>query len=105
MSSSGQEIIRLVRLTLQPEAFPAFQDIFAEAAPRIRSSPGCQHLELWRDVRYPNIVSTYSRWSSEAALNAYRETEFFQLIWGRTRVLFAAPPFAATHILAEASRG
>ncbi|MFT5142905.1 MAG: quinol monooxygenase YgiN [Rhodothermales bacterium] len=105
MADSGPEITRLVRLTLLPEAFPAFEDIFAEAAPRIRSSPGCHHLELWRDIRYPNVVSTYSRWSSEAALNAYRETEFFRLIWGRTKMLFAAPPFAATHVAVEEYMG
>ena len=90
-------IVRIVRLTLRPEAVDAFHEIFSEASPVIRASAGCLSLELWVDARYPNIVTTHSRWESAGALAAYRDTAFFESIWLRTRALFAAPPFAASH--------
>ncbi len=93
----AEPIIRIVRLTLRREAVDAFHAIFAEASPVIRASPGCLSLELWVDARYPNIVTTHSRWESADALAAYRDTAFFRAIWIRTRALFAAPPFAASH--------
>jgi quinol monooxygenase YgiN len=67
----------------------------------IRASPGCLSLELWIDTRYPNIVTTHSRWESAAALSAYRSTDFFAAIWARTKALFAAPPFAASHHIVD----
>lgn len=93
----AEPIVRIVRLTLRPDAVDAFHEIFAEASPVIRASPGCRSVELWVDARYPNIVTTHSRWDSAEALAAYRGTAFFEAIWNRTRSLFAAPPFAASH--------
>ncbi|MBO6576125.1 MAG: antibiotic biosynthesis monooxygenase [Rhodothermales bacterium] len=99
-----QPLVRLVRLTLRPDAIEEFLDIFAEAAPRIRATPGCLSLELWQDTRYPNILSTHSRWQTAAALEAYRSSAYFEATWKRTRALFAAPPFAASHNLVTDDR-
>lgn len=84
-------------MTIAPESLETFLDIFREAEPRIRASDGCLHLELWQDLRYPSVVTTYSRWQSEAHLEAYRQSPFFRETWEKTRQLFAAPPFAASH--------
>ena len=94
---SGSELIRIVRMTLKPDSVDLFLAIFQRAAPRIRATPGCLHLELWQDVRYPNLISTYSRWSSPQALDSYRKSAFFQATWSETRELFAAPASAHSH--------
>lgn len=96
-----QPIIRIVRLTLRPDSVEAFREIFEKAAPVIRASPGCLSLELWADTRFPHIVSTHSRWASADALEHYRSTPFFRETWTNTKKLFAAPPFAASHVLID----
>ena len=98
---ADRPLVRIVRLTLRPDAVDAFMEIFREAAPRIRASSGCLSLELWQDARYPHIVSTHSRWESNAALQAYRDSPFFKATWKKTRTLFAAPPFAASHYVMD----
>ncbi|NNE70116.1 MAG: antibiotic biosynthesis monooxygenase [Rhodothermales bacterium] len=96
----GSPLVRIVRLTLRPDAVDAFREIFEKAAPVIRSSPGCISLELWADARFPNIVTTHSRWENAEALEHYRSSPFFRQTWARTKTLFAAPPFAASHVVA-----
>jgi quinol monooxygenase YgiN len=91
------ELIRTVRMTLRPDAFEEFRELFDQVSPRIRRTAGCLHLELWCDIRYANVVTTYSRWSSEEALQAYRRSDLFQATWAKTRKMFAAPPLAASH--------
>lgn len=87
-------LIRLVRMTFHPDRLDAFLSLFDEVAPHIRAFPGCLHLELWQDARYPGVVQTYSHWRDAAALKAYRESTLFEATWARTRTLFAAPPRA-----------
>ena len=81
-------------MTFRPDALPVFLPLFDQTAPRIRAFPGCLHLELWQDERYPNILTTYSHWVDAPALAAYRESLLFRETWTRTRPLFAAPPVA-----------
>lgn len=50
---------------------------------------GCHHLELWCEVGDSNVLFTYSHWESEAALNAYRQTDLFKSVWKRTKEKFA----------------
>ena len=64
-------IIRLVKLSFFKENINSFLSIF-EA----------------------NIFFTYSFWSSETALNEYRNSELFKAIWIKTKVLFSAKPEA-----------
>ena len=82
-------IIRIVKMTFLPEKISEFQSIFEKCQNDIKQMPGCLHLELWRDVDNPNIFVTYSHWETEEYLNTYRNTEFFGLIWKRTKALFA----------------
>lgn len=81
-------------MTFRPDAVPDFLKMFEETSPSIRAFPGCEHLELWEDARFPNVLSTYSFWKDEAALESYRQSQLFRSTWARTRNWFAAPPEA-----------
>lgn len=87
-------LIRIVRLTLHPEAVDTFLEHFDRAGPAIRRFPGCAHLELWQEVHFPNRCTTYSRWQDAAALDAYRQSDLFRSTWRAVKPLFAAPPQA-----------
>ena len=81
-------------MTFEPENIPSFERIFEASSQQIRSFPGCNHLELLQDIDNPQVFFTYSHWESEADLQAYRESDFFLEVWGRTRKLFAERPRA-----------
>ncbi len=87
-------LVRTVRMTFRPDAVEEFLAMFEGVAPQIRTFEGCQHLELWEDARYPNILTTYSHWDSADALDAYRESALFRSTWARTKKWFAAPTVA-----------
>ncbi|MFW5955200.1 MAG: putative quinol monooxygenase [Rhodothermales bacterium] len=85
-------LIRLVRMTIAPDRRTDFLALFDSVSPSIRSHIGCHHLELWQDVRYPNVLTTYSLWENEDALNAYRNSDVFIDSWQQARRMFAAEP-------------
>ncbi len=87
-------LIRIVRMTFEEDKLPAFLTIFQQSQPLIRQFPGCQHVELLRDVDHPAVRITYSLWESPEALEAYRQSDFFQTTWAKTKVLFADKPLA-----------
>ncbi len=84
-------------MTFHPDRVEDFLSLFSRAAPRIRTFEGCLHLELWRDARYPNILTTYSHWTGKEALERYRKSPLFKETWANTTPLFAAPPLAFSH--------
>lgn len=96
-------LIRLVRMTFHPDRVSDFLRLFSEVAPHIRDFDGCRYLELWRDARYPNIMTTHSHWSGKEALESYRNSALFRETWGQTTPLFAAPPLALSHYLVPPS--
>lgn len=87
-------LLRTVRMTFAPARLGDFLALFAEVRDRIAAAPGCQHLELWQDARYPNVLSTFSRWDDADALDAYRQSDLFKTTWAQTKPMFAAPPVA-----------
>ncbi len=87
-------IQRLVKLHFHPQHCAAYEAIYQSSRQRIRATPGCLHLESWRDLQQPNIYYTYSRWQDEASLNAYRHSDFFQATWAKTKALFSNKPEA-----------
>ena len=87
-------LLRTVRMTFRPDRLDDFLALFREARPRIAAAPGCRHLELWEDARFPNVLTTYSHWDDADALDAYRRSDLFRETWARTTPLFAAPPVA-----------
>lgn len=92
----AEEIVRLVRMTFDPGKVDQFLEIFRASADRIRKQDGCLHLELMADIRHPNVMITYSVWSSEDALETYRKSDLFKTTWAKTRILFAAKPEATS---------
>jgi len=87
-------IKRIVKLTFKESEIDTFVKIFNSKKKKIRAFEGCLHLELWRDVKAPNIFFTYSFWKSEDDLNAYRHSDLFQETWKKTKVLFSDKPHA-----------
>ncbi|RYZ23756.1 MAG: antibiotic biosynthesis monooxygenase [Chitinophagaceae bacterium] len=82
-------IRRVVKMVFRPEEAEAFLTYFESRKERIRGFDGCRHLELWRDHRDPRLFFTYSHWDSEAHLDAYRKSEFFDETWRETKARFA----------------
>ena len=81
-------IVRIVKMTFDPEHLDRFMSIFAERQSTIKNFEGCQHLELWQDEKDPCICFTYSIWLDEHHLNAYRFSPFFKETWTLTKALF-----------------
>lgn len=87
-------LIRTVRMTFRPDRLDDFLALFREARPKIAATPGCRHLELWQDARFPNVLTTYSHWDDADALDAYRHSDLFRTTWKQTTPLFAGAPIA-----------
>lgn len=89
-------------MTFDPGRLGDFLDLFTEARGRIAAAPGCRHLELWQDARFPNILTTFSRWDDADALDAYRQSDLFGTTWAQTKPMFAAPPVAhSQHVIED----
>ncbi len=84
------EILRIVRLSFDESKTNEFIDIFQSTKSQIRSFEGCTHLELMKDLNYPNVFYTYSKWVSDDALEAYRNSSLFKETWSKTKLLFNA---------------
>ena len=87
-------ITRIVKMSFHPHTIDSFLQLFAERKATIRAFAGCAHLELLKDVSDPLQYFTYSVWLDEAALNNYRQSEFFVETWATTKKLFAGKPEA-----------
>ncbi len=83
-------IIRIVKMTFEPEQVPQFLEVFNESKELIREQSGCSHLELLRDKNSPNVFFTYSYWDDETDLQNYRNSTLFKEVWAKTKILFAA---------------
>ncbi len=94
-------LIRIVRMTFQADKLADFSAIFARSHEKIREFPGCQQLDLLRDIDNLNVRITYSRWESREALEAYRRSELFRTTWAVTKVLFSekAVAFSAENVV------
>ncbi len=82
-------LVRIVKLTFREENISRFEEIFEQTKKYIRNFDGCSFLELYRDQNDPNIFFTYSHWSTEKDLEAYRNSDFFKKVWSQTRQLFS----------------
>jgi len=87
-------IVRIVKMTFEPEKVEEFLKIFQASKQLIRNMQGCNHLELLNDVQSKNIFFTYSYWDSENDLDTYRKSDVFKEVWSKTKVLFEAKPEA-----------
>jgi quinol monooxygenase YgiN len=87
-------ILRIVKLTFQPELVPDFMEVFEASKMAIRAFEGCHEMRLMRHTTEPHVLFTVSKWTSEAALENYRQSALFQATWAKTKVLFAGKPEA-----------
>ncbi len=83
-------IIRIVKMTFEPDKVADFLKIFEASKQLILNRDGCIHLELLKDINTPNLFFTYSHWRTENDLNNYRKSELFESVWGKTKILFAS---------------
>lgn len=77
-----------------PETLSDFEALFEEVQGKIRSFPGCHHVELCVDASLPHVYYTFSKWENADALEAYRTSELFTETWARTKKLFGGKPLA-----------
>lgn len=87
-------IIRIVRMTFQPDQCSEFESLFDSVRQKILSMPGCSSLSLKRDASQSNVYYTLSHWDSEESLHAYRHSPLFQQTWALTKAMFADNPQA-----------
>ena len=87
-------ITRLVKMTFKSEHIGDFEQLFNQYKHAIRSSPGCIHLELLKDIEQPQVFFTFSRWETELDLNNYRHSDTFGVVWPRTKAMFSEKPEA-----------
>ena len=88
------EMVRVVKLTFQPEHADGFIDIFDQKKERIRAMEGCLSLRLIRDRNEPTIFMTYSVWEGPEHLQNYRRSEFFKDLWTTVTPMFSDKPQA-----------
>ena len=82
-------IIRIVKMTFIPQEVEAFMILFDNVKDKILNMPGCQHLELWKDINSDHVLYTYSLWNSVEDLNNYRDSELFINTWKNTKIKFS----------------
>lgn len=87
-------IKRFVKMTFKPENIERFKDIFSASKPLIEAMDGCNHVELLQDINNPSIFFTLSIWESQSNLDNYRNSELFNGVWAKTKILFDAKPEA-----------
>ncbi|MCF8277381.1 MAG: antibiotic biosynthesis monooxygenase [Flavobacteriales bacterium] len=87
-------IIRIVQLTFQEHLVDEFIKTFEVNSQKIRAFEGCHGVELVQDMYRPYVFFTLSKWESEEALNAYRESDLFRNTWKVTKSLFSVPAHA-----------
>ena len=87
-------IKRFVKMTFKPDNVERFKDIFSASKDLIAAMDGCNHVELLQDINNPNIFFTFSMWDDVRYLEAYRQSELFEGVWAKTKVLFDDKPEA-----------
>lgn len=86
-------IIRIVKLTINPEQLNNFLSIYQSRMEKIREFDGCLYLELLQD-KNSNILMTHSHWESHEKLETYRNSDFFKTTWKTVKPLFSDKPIA-----------
>ena len=83
-------LVRVVQLDIQPEYIETFARTFDAHAMQIRKNPGCHSVQLLQEDQNPGHLATLSHWESQAALDAYRHSDFFKTLWSTVKPMFAS---------------
>ncbi len=81
-------ITRIVKLTFQEEHISDFIAFFDTIKLQVAGFENCYGMRLLQQKDSPNVVFTYSNWSSEDALNKYRDSALFQGTWSTIKPWF-----------------
>ena len=81
-------------MSFKKDKIDEFLSNFNKNKDKIKSSKGCNFLELYRDKTNPTIFFTYSYWESDLDLENYRNSELFKNVWSITKQLFDDKPEA-----------
>lgn len=87
-------LVRIVKLSIDPEKVEQFTSHFEKVKQNIRNAPGNRLLELYQDKTHNNVFFTYSYWEKEEDLENYRNSELFKDVWEFTKKLFNDKPEA-----------
>lgn len=87
-------IIRIVKMSFDPEKVNVFLENFEKHKHLIRDFEGCEYLELLHEIDKPNVFFTHSKWKSDRHLQVYRNSELFASVWVFTKAGFNAKPQA-----------
>jgi len=87
-------IIRFVKMSFQAEHVNDFIQFEKSIYDTIRSSEGCEYLQILQDKNNPQIFFTQSHWQSEEFLNQYRHSDFFKETWTKVKKWFNNKPEA-----------
>jgi autoinducer 2-degrading protein len=86
--------IRIVKMSFDEKHIETFLDNFHQNKTDIRNFEGCRLLELYRDKAQTNVFFTYSYWEAQAFLDKYRQSDLFNTVWAKTKILFNDKPQA-----------
>ena len=81
-------------MSFKKDKIDEFLSNFNKNKDKIKSSKGCNFIELYRDKIDPTIFFTYSYWESDLDLENYRNSELFKNVWSITKQLFDDKPEA-----------
>lgn len=82
-------MIRIVKMTFEEEKITDFLIFFDTIKSVVNNFPGCNGMQLLRDIHSPNIIFTYSNWEKEENLENYRTSSEFQGIWTTIKPWFS----------------
>lgn len=87
-------LTRIVRLSFEPSKIDDFKVVFNATKDKIANFDGCKGVELMQDVDFEHVFYTYSKWETKTHLENYRNSELFEMVWKKTKVLFNDKPLA-----------
>ena len=87
-------ILRIVKMSFQPEKTGEFLAIFNTNYQKISGFNGCCEVRLLNDTKDSSVFMTYSIWNSANDLEAYRQSDLFNTVWSKTKLLFKDKPMA-----------
>lgn len=81
-------IHRFVKLTFEEKYRQQFIEIFQEHRLKMLNQEICIQLDLLEDTKQNGLFFTHSIWQSEEALQAYRDSNYFNQIWSLVKPWF-----------------
>lgn len=88
-----------MKLQFRQTEIATFIRIFDENKLNVSNFNGCLGMRLLKDIQNPCVFYTYSQWESEEALNNYRKSTIFNMVWISIKPLFELPAEACSTVV------